>query len=471
MLSAFLTFLLLIRNHSIEIKMEKGVVVWGLRLCWCAVLGLSVATHANAEFGQEYFNAGVQASSKGDYTAALHHFKNAKQAGMASAALKYNMAVSYYRLQQYENARRIFLALTDVRTFEQHAYFNLGLVANKQKDEASAIRWFQRAHRNVDSQQIQALAMEALKRLGSSPRKTRRSSPGWTGFVSSSLMYDSNVTLVNNDLLGVTNQSDTAMDLSVSAGRWLKGGINNGVRMVFGANLQKYGKLGENDYAQLNARAMRYDRLGGWKMRIGGSWNEIYFNGSEYQRIISADVRSLRALSENNQLHLRYKLSRIQATDAVFDYLDGWRHQLRAGIQLRGGKSRVRYYYQLELNDRKDFVEEELPRNSGVIRSFVSYSPVRHTLRATGWWELNSIWRARLDARYRYARYNDENILVGGATEHRADNQVRLSARISRKFFRRWDVDGQYSYTNNDSSIERRSYDRSVIKVGVTRSF
>jgi len=466
----------LVKNHPVETERVSTAVTRSLGLCWCVILSLLMMANANAELEQDYFNAGVQASSKGDHSAALRHFKKAKQEGMDTAILKYNMAVSYYRLQEYENARRIFLDLTDVSAFEQRAYFNLGLIANKQRDESAAIRWFQRAYRNVGSKQIQALAKEALGRLGGSPRKIRRFDSGWTGFISSSLVYDSNVTLVNNDLLGVTNQNDTAMDISASAGSWLKGNVNNGVRMVFGASLQKYGKLSQNDYSQLNARVVRYGLLGDWKMRIGGNWNEVYFSGSEYQRVISASVRSRRALSENNQLHLRYRLSRIQATDSAFDYLDGWRHQLRAGIQLRNGKDRVRYYYQLELNDRKDFVRKvKVINNDGTISdaisSFVSYSPMRHTLRATGWWELNSNWQARLDARYRYGLYNDSNILNGGFIERRADSQIRLSAQIGRKFSRYWDVNGQYLYTNNDSNVDRRSYDRSVIKLEVVRSF
>ncbi len=461
--------MLMNKNYSVGTKMANRVVIKCSGLCWCVILGLLMMANANADFGQDYFNAGIQASNKKDYSVALRYFKKARQAGMDTAVLNYNMAVSYYRLREYENARRIFLALTDVRAFEQRAYFNLGLVANKQKDEAAAVRWFQRAHRNTDSKQIQAVAKEALNRLGSSPRKVRRVAPGWTGFISSSLAYDSNVTLVNDDLLGVTNQDDTAMDVSASAARWLKGNINNGVRMSLSASLQKYSKLSRNDYAQLNARVMRYDRLGDWKMRIRGSWNEIYFDAREYQRIVGIDVRSRKELSEKNQLHLLYKLSRIQATDAVFDYLDGWRHQLRAGIQLREGKNRMRYYYQLELNDRRDFIRKVPDTND--INSWVSYSPTRHTVRVTGWWALNKDWDARLDTRYRYGRYNDSNVLDGRVTSRREDSQIRLSARISRKFSRRWTVSGQYTYTNNDSNIDQRSYERSIVQVGVTRPF
>jgi len=197
--------------------------------------GLLLTMNVNAESGamQDYFKAGMQASSAGDYSTALNKFKKARQAGMDTAALQYNLAVSYYRLQQYENARRIFSQLTSVSTFEQLAYFNLGLIANKQKDEHASIRWFQRAYRNVSSKKVRLLAKEALRRLGAAPRKVRHFDPRWTGFVASSLAADSNVTLLNNDLLGVTNQSDTVVDVSASASRWLKGDINNGVRTTY----------------------------------------------------------------------------------------------------------------------------------------------------------------------------------------------------------------------------------------------
>lgn len=425
---------------------------------------LLALTTVCAATGQDYFKAGIQASTQGNDADALQQFMKAEKMGLSTPSLKYNMAVSYYRLQQYESARKIFLKLTDVPAFEQVAYFNLGLVANKQKDERAAIRWFQRAYRDVSNKKIRRLAEVALKRLGVSAKKTWRFDPTWTGFISSSLAHDSNVALVNDSLLGVTNQSDTVVDLTASAGRWLKGGISHGVRMLLGANLQRYSKLSQNDYSQLSARVLRYDRLSDWKMRIGGSWDEIYFNGSEYQRIVSADVRGWKTLSKENRLQLRFKLSRIQATDALFDYLDGWRYQLRAGLQQRYGQDRVRYYYQLETNNRRD-------RSVGTVDPFISYSPMRHTLRATGWWGLSDKWRARLDARYRYSRYNDPNELAGSIFVRREDNQVRLSARVSRKLDRRWETDVQYIFTNNDSSIDRKSYDRSVVKAGVSWSF
>lgn len=471
MLSAAVNFLPM-KNHPVENSAVNRCVMspWIFRCCLLVVLSLCVIATASADAGKDNFDHGIKAAATGDYAAALQYFKKAQQAGLDTAALKYNLGVSYYKLGQYESARKFFLELTNVPTFEQLAYFNLGLIANKQKDEAAAIRWFQRAYRGLSSEKIRKLSAVALDRLGVTARNTRRSPPGWMGVVSSSLTYDSNVLLANNDLVGVTSESDTAVNVSAFAGRWLKGNMNNGVRITLGANLRKYSKLNQNDDSQLSAVVLRYDRLGDWKMRLGGGWDEIYFNGSEYQRLVSADVRGRKDLSQSNQLRLRYKLSRILATDAVFDYLDGWRQQFRVGLRQQHESVKIRYYYQLELNNRQDRYGTSLP--------FTSYSPTRHTLRATGWWTLNNQWNTRLDARFRYSDYNKANVrLVGGVNtnEHREDSQVRLSARISRQFEKRWDVHAQYSFTRNDSTIdsiaESRSYDRSVIDAGVSWSF
>lgn len=444
-----------------------------LQRCLFFLLGLSMASTVFAGPGAEDFESGIKASDKGDYASALTSFKKAKKAGMNTAALKYNLAVSYYKLKKYEAARKIFTVLADVPTFEQRAYFNLGLIANKQKDEAAAIRWFRRSYRNLSDPKIRKLSAIALKRLGSSVRQARRFPQQWVGFVSSSLYYDSNVTLLNEDPIDGTSNSDTAVDISVSSGRWLKGTMNSGVRMALGANMKKFSTLSQYDDSQLSARVLRYDRLGDWKMRLGGSWDEIYFDGRGYQRIVSADVRGLKTLSENNQLRLRYKLSRIQATDSVYDYLDGWRQQFRVGLQQNSESDKTRYYYQLELNDREDSVR--LPTSD---RPFTSYSPTRHTLRATHWRELLGRWRLRLDARVRYSDYNDANlrgVAPNDQKEHREDSQLRLSARISRKFDRRWEVYAQYTATTNDSTIdgidESKSYDRSIIKAGVSWAF
>jgi tetratricopeptide (TPR) repeat protein len=412
----------------------------------------------------DYFNAGFKAAAKGDYLTALAQFKKAEQVGMGGSPLQYNMAISFYRLQRYEEARQAFQVLMDVPKFEQIAYFNLGLIANKQKDEPAAVRWFRRAYHSGgnrgDNRKIKTLATKALQRLSASPSRVQKAGRDWFGFVSSSLSYDTNVTLINNDLLGATNENDTLLNVSVLASRWLKGRVGRGTRMSLSANTQQYRQVSNVDYSQFSIGADRYDRLGAWRMRFGGSWDEIYYAGSEYERIVSAEVRGRKSLSAAHQLRLRYKLSRIQATDAAFDYLNGWRQQFRLGLRRHGSVARIVTYYQLELNDRKD--------RQGVIGPFTSYSPTRHTLRVTTWWPIVDTLKLKLDGRYRYSRYNDSNILTGGAIIRREDDQYRIAIGLKKILARAWRLNGSYSYTRNDSNIDRRRYDNSVFKLDVT---
>ncbi|NOX76076.1 MAG: tetratricopeptide repeat protein [Gammaproteobacteria bacterium] len=433
------------------------------------VLGLCLAIPFNfalAQSSDDFFQAGVTAATAGEYQQALVEFKKARRTGMSTPALKYNLAVAYYRTGQYEQARLIYVGLSNDPSLEQLAYFNLGLIANKQKKSAASIRWFRRAYRHAgdsrSSQQIRTLAATALKRLGTSGTRVRQNRK-WSVRLSTALASDSNVTLANDELVGVTRQSDTYMGFSANGGKWLKGRGDQGVRLTLGANLQQYDKLGENDFARLQVGMARYDLLGRWEMRFAGGWDEIYFSGSEYQRVIGVEVRGHRDLPNDRQLRLRYALGRIQATDAVFDYLDGWRQQARVAIRQRRGGNTLRAYYQLEVNDRQDRV--------GTIEPFSSYSPTRHSLRLTSGWRYSNGWRLRLDGRYRYSLYGGRNELTDGTRIRRADKQFRVSARVSWRVARHWGVSAGYYFTTNDSNIGRKSYDRSLIKLGLSWNY
>ncbi len=234
---------------------------------------------------------------------------------------------------------------------------------------------------------------------------------------------------------------------------------DRGVRLTLGANLQQYSTLGENDFARLQAGVARYDLLGRWEMRFAGGWDEVYFSGSEYQRVIGVDVRGFRALSKDRQLRLRYKLNRIQATDAIFDYLDGWRQQVRVAIRQRRGGNTLRAYYQLEVNDRQD--------RMGTIEPFSSYSPTRHSLRLTSWWRYGNGWRLWLDGRYRYSLYDGRNVLADGTRIRREDKQFRVSTRVEWRMAQHWGVSVGYYFTTNNSNIDRKGYDRSLFMLGL----
>ncbi len=421
------------------------------------------------------FSRGVEAADAGDYENALNHFLRARELGLDKPVLDYNLGVTYYRLGRYNDAHKTFTRLSSVSEFTHLAHFNLGLIANKTGDERSASDWFLRTYQHSTDASLKALSAKALKRLGADVKKSpvkklKRQSAGvrkkptkkWSGFATANVDHDSNVKQANEDLVGVIGESDHSFEIMAVGHYWLHGGRRDGVRLSFSANVQKYQTLNDYDFSQLHLGLSRFGRLGGWRMRFTGSWHESYLGGNNYQRIFGGEARGRYGFGDDRYLRLRYRLNYITATDAAFEALAGWRHQLRAGMQVSMGRHRLRSYYQLETNDRND-------RDNGI--RFTSFSPTRHAVRAIVSLRLDARWRMRLDARYRYSVYNDPSDIGSVGVITRVDDQIRLGVRLGRGFARHWEVEGQYGYYDNSSNIDVYSYERSVISLGINRFF
>jgi len=419
---------------------------------------LSPLAHAEKNAREEQ-KAGIQSAREGQYQQALTHFLNAKKAGLNTPGLDYNLAVSYYRLGKYSRAKQFFLVLVENQESRQLAYFNLGLVTNRQKKETEAITWFKRAVEIEGGDKIRLMSLEALKRLNKKPVV----SSTWFGFASTNLLYDSNVTLANDALTGITQQSDTAAQLIANGSGWLNGNRSNGLRVSLGAYAQKYKTLNRNDFVQFNTALGQYNKLGAWQTQVYARWEESYFGGANYQRAFSLDSRGKRSFGNNRWLLLRYKLSRLQATSNRFDYLGGWRQQIRLGSSFRKKTKSFTSYYQLELNDRQDRISP-----SG---RFTSFSPTRHVVRANTGLDLSEYWRINLDGSYRYSAYRGINDLAGGVSTRRVDQQYRASMGLTRRLSDRWELNTRYSFTRNDSTINLYGYSRYQVMVGVNGTF
>jgi len=427
---------------------------------------LLFSTAVFAQPGMDLYNQGVKAAKAGNYQSALNYFEKARNAGLNDLALTYNLGVTYYKLGQYEKAKQAFTELVKVENYQQLANYNLGLIANKQNKKSEAIAHFQQAYQSGKSKKVSILAHEALNRLGVKPQKVSKQADDWAGLLSLSYASDSNVSLVNDDLVGVTSKSDTSTILSAFVAHWITGDASGGIRLILNGYMQNYSTETNYNYSQYGAGMARYDHIGKWDTRYGAFWDEISLGGSSYQRLLSAEARGQYAISKSHQLRLRYKFTSIDALDPVYDYLGGTRHQLRAGTQVNNNSSRFRAYYEFEMNDRNDY---ENP--AATTYTFRSYSPTRNTLRVTGWWDFSSLWNLRLDGRYRVSNYNDDYVLASSVTKNRKDTQTRLSARLSRKMGKNMNLEISYTNTSNDSSIAAESYDRDLASVGIVSKF
>src|SRR5262245_18743055 len=120
-----------------------------VRLAWLAV-GLAICSMAAAE-PDSPFAAGTAAFESGDYRAALRFFEAARAAGSAGPSVPYNIAVSRYRLGDYEVAEAEFADLG--RRFPEMralAEYNRGLALLRLERDSAAREAFESARTGAD---------------------------------------------------------------------------------------------------------------------------------------------------------------------------------------------------------------------------------------------------------------------------------------------------------------------------------
>lgn len=118
--------------------------------------------------------------------------------------------------------------------------------------------------------------------------------------------------------------------------------------------------------------------------------------------------------------------------------------------------------YELENNNRDDYL-------SG--NNFISYSATRHELALAATQPAGADWRFTLGGDYRLSRYNDADVIAGVSAARREERRWRWSLEAEYHLSRHLDLVAEYHYTNNDSNIVLRSYQRNQYTLGVQGYF
>lgn len=410
------------------------------------------ATGAGKE-NQEAFQSAVASFRAGEYAAALRSFLAARQGGMDTPGLRYNLGVTYYRLQRYAQAETEFRVLSHEPRWAALAHYNLGLTAQRLGRPGDARAHFEHAQRSAAEPNLRALAGVALERLAAV-------SPPRTGMLFSLAGgYDSSVVLpADAASFGIQGgRDDYFAEAHAVATRRLSGSAAAGWNGYGALVLRKYAELSEFDLLGWQAGASRDMDSGSSQTSLGGHLGAIHIDGDLLEQSAAADVQ-LRRRRDGGELRARYRLARIGGGSG-YRHLDGWQQRVsgEAGFALPGAV--LRAGYQLELNDRRDLQ---------LASDFYSYSPTRHALFAIAELPRAGDWQVDAYAEYRSSRYRDPHRLDAGArVVRREDGRYVLAMRGSRPvgLGRRLFVD--YSYYRNDSNIAGYSYGRHQLMIGL----
>jgi len=417
------------------------------------IIGSSTALAASAEQpGRDAFRAGTQAFQQGDYPAALAHFRAARDSGLDSTSVRYNMAVTYYRLGQLDASAIEFRGLLSDPGSAPTAHYNLGLIARHQGDNRTAQHHFRQAQELAATQELRNLATAGLRSVTPAPPKRRGQA-----VISVAGGYDDNVTLAPQaDLVGVSGEGDGFLEF-LAAGRYMiAGDASKGWRAEGALYLREYLDVDGFDQAALRAGLTQLGSAGSWRTAFGGYTDVILLDGDYFQSIFSASAQGIRPVGGNGELLLRYRISRIEADDD-FDQLSGWRQRGRVQGRWRHGFGDLVLGYELEWNDRRDVQ---------TATTFSSRSPLRNLLYGEVLRQVGSNWEVSARGEYRRSRYRDPDTTLTSSRK-RQDDSLELRLRADRRLGASSRVYGTYTRSDNDSNFEVFDYRRSEFMAGL----
>ena len=427
------------------IRISRLVVLVSLVLCVVTGRAASAATPAEQAFEQ-----GVQAFRAGNYQGALQSFLDARQTGLDTPGLRYDLGATYYRLGRYAEAEREFQALARDPGWAPLAHYNLGLTAQRMGRERQATGHFEQAHRTTTDPNLRVLAATALERLGRAAPRTR-------ALVSVAGGYDSNVTLSQDAAtVGASHQSDSFVETLAAASRGLSENTARGWVAHGGLVVRKYRDLDQFDLTGLRAGLSYETDSGRLQTSVGGYFDTVYIGGNRLERIAMVDAQMRGRLDAGRDLRGRYQLARI-AGGGGFEYLDGWQQRLSADAGFALGPAFLRVGYQLELNNRRDLQQGA---------DFFSASPTRHSLFASVAVRELGGWQPEARGEYRISRYNDPD-RQNGLEVTRKDHRYGFALRASRPLSAPWRAFVDTSYYRDESNLDTYDYSRYQLMVGI----
>lgn len=419
------------------------------------LLGLSFGVQAQT--AQDIFQQGLAAARAGDSQTALSYFERAREAGLASGALFYNLGVTHYRLGQYPQARDAFERLTGHPTLGPLAWYNLGLVALKSGDRGDALTAFRQAQEQAPAGSLQKLAAGQVSEL----QAAEETVPGrWAGALSLGAGRDD--ALQDPVEQVATETSDEFSELFALGTGVIAGEPQNGWRLDLSAYAVRYRTFDEFDMSVLTGALTRAIPAGKWRLEVGAGGERSTFGGEPYLQ--EGQLRLTARLPEgggHTGYRFRYRYHEIQSLDTLYDPQEGSRHDLDLEARWIGEAGRLALIYGLEVNDREDFVAPGL---------FTSYSPTRNAVGLRADTDVGR-WRWSGEVEYRYSEYADPNRLADGRVIDREDERVRGALGVDYRLTETWQLSAEYSRTDNDSNIDDYDYEQDLVTAGLTAFF
>ena len=426
--------------------------------CWLVALapwGVSASEHDSAAAA---FRLGVEQFQSGDLDAARESFELAREGGLQSSSLLYNLGVVYYRQGQFDEAERTFRELLTTE-HDVLARYNLGLVALARDDEYAAQQWFAQVTTPNTPDKLQALAQAQLDKLDGSRRETAVART-LRGYLSASSGYDSNIAGLPDT--AASREGGVFGELLAAGSAPLSEFAAGEARIAGVAYGRHYPGNDEYDTTLLQGELNWAGTVGPMVRGASATLSQSWFDADALETRYGVEGfqrwSACGGLLQLARCSVALAFAQVSGGDG-FEGYDGQWYQLRLSAIRRFRGWVLDGRYQWEVNNREDFRSGE---------QFVSVSPRHHTVEFTGRYRIQPDLTAGWVGAFRYSRYQDAYVLFendGLVSEHRVDGRIEAGLFAEHSITERWLVRAEWEVQDNHSRIDRYDYQRHTFLV------
>ena len=432
-----------------------------ISLLWSLLL-VPIWSCAEEPVASDALKAGTAAFKSGDFQRALESFQQARDAGSKDSLLQYNIAVCHFKLEQWSEANAGFAELYAQEPNDWLALYNLAITEKKLGRLEQAREYFFEVAGQGDMDQLALLAMRQYELLlAGKPEKIDRK---WLGTVSVAYGLDDNVIDPTDD--APSQESDRFWEAMASASWFSNVDLARAWTIDGMAYASRYQQVSEYDIGIVNIGGKKHFPVGRGYLYGGADIEHIQLGSDPYQRNWSAKLGGNLPFGKRAFFNARYRYQKLNSLSEQFDPTAGSNQRVELALGSRLGTfSRWKVRYRFDDDDRQDDAF-----TLGSDKLFVSYSAQRHGIKLR-WSRLTPRWETSLSADYRYSQFRDDNVDFDGSSERRIDQRLLAAAKIAWFFVPKWQLSFDYSYTDNQSTIDVYQFDRSLMTLGINWLF
>lgn len=404
-----------------------------------------------------------QAYEEKNYQVALTYYLRAAKTN-PSFTTKYNIAVCYYKLNQWHKALNFFDQLYTIEPHNDSVHFNLILTLIKLNKNNVALHHLQLLSKVAQSDTIAALAYQKHIELSKKKTQQEQQLPNNPWLLTASLFKgsDDNINTITDEIQ--TQTSDTYTEVTAAIGWYSSANTSNSWLADFTTYASMYDESETYDINVFDAGLKKNIKLSSaMQLHAGVRIDNTSIAKEGYLQSYSAHLGGRYNVSKNDITTVSVRAQKSDALSETYRGLAGISVRLTGQYIKQMDRHRFRLKYRLD-NENKNNSEIEAVNGNTI---FTSYSATRHSVSGE-WCHTFNAFTFLLEGTYRVSTYHDEHIFLNDAGGLRKDTKHTLFTELGYNINQNWAINLNGTATTNRSSLPRYDYTQNLISIGVS---